>query len=71
MVRPNPLVVGRSLGMLAPMESAMCSEAATGMSMVVTVSHEVLWVWFVLGIPRQLVSNRFESSSLLDSEHLT
>jgi hypothetical protein len=53
------------------MESAMCSEAATGMSMVVTVSHKVLWVWFVLGIPRELVSNRFESPSLLESEHLT
>jgi hypothetical protein len=71
MVCPNPLVVGRSLGMVALVESAMCSEAATRMSMVVTVPHEVLWVWFVLGIPRQLVSNRFESPSLMDSEHLT
>jgi hypothetical protein len=43
--------------MVAPVESTVCSEAATGMSMVVIVSHEVLWVWFVLGIPRQLVSN--------------
>jgi hypothetical protein len=71
MVRPNPLVVGRSLGMVAHVESVMCNEAGTRMSMVVIVSHEVLWVWFVLGIPRQLVSNRFESPSLLDSEHLT
>jgi hypothetical protein len=71
MVRLNPLVVGRSLGMVASVESAMCGEATTGMSMAVTVSHEVMWVWFVLGIPRQLVSNRFESPSLLDSEHLT
>jgi hypothetical protein len=33
-----------SLGMVASMESAMCSKVATGMSMVVTVSHEILWV---------------------------
>jgi hypothetical protein len=51
MVRPNPLVVGRSLGMVAPVESEMCSKAATGMSVVVIVSHEVLWVRFVLGVP--------------------
>jgi hypothetical protein len=57
MVCPDPLIVRRSLGMVAPVESTVCSEAATGMSMVVIVSHEVLWVWFVLGIPRQLVSN--------------
>jgi hypothetical protein len=57
--------------MVAHVESVMCNEAGTRMSMVVIVSHEVLWVWFVLGIPRQLVSNRFESPSLLDSEHLT
>ena len=29
------------------------------------------WVWFVWGITRQLVRNRYESPSLLDSEHLT
>jgi hypothetical protein len=57
MVRPDPLVVRRSLGMVALVEFTVCSEAATGMSMVVTVSHEVMWVWFVLVIPRQLVSN--------------
>jgi hypothetical protein len=57
--------------MVAPLESMMCSEDVTRMSTVVTVSHEVLWEWFVLGIPRQLVSNRFESPSLMDSEHLT
>jgi hypothetical protein len=57
--------------MLTPIESAMCSEAATRMSEVVILSHEVLWVRFVLGVPRELVSKRFESPSLLDSEHLT
>jgi hypothetical protein len=51
MVRPNLLVVGRSLGMVAPVKSEMCSKAATGMSVVVTVSHEVLWVRFVLRVP--------------------
>jgi hypothetical protein len=51
MVRLNPLVVGWSLGMVAPAESKMCSKAATRMSVVVIVSHEVLWVWFVLGVP--------------------
>jgi hypothetical protein len=42
MVRPNPLVIERSLGMVAPVESEMCSKAATGMCVVVIVSHEVL-----------------------------
>jgi hypothetical protein len=51
MVRPNPLVVGRSLGMVAHVESEMCSKAAIGMSVVVIVSHEVLWVRFVLRVP--------------------
>jgi hypothetical protein len=37
--------------MVAPVESEMCSKAATGMSVVVIVSHEVLWVQFVLGLP--------------------
>jgi hypothetical protein len=32
-------------------KSEMCSKAATGMSVVVTVSHEVLWVRFVLRVP--------------------
>jgi hypothetical protein len=71
MVRPNPLVVERSPGMVTSVDSAACSRAVSGICIVVIVSHEVLWVWFVLGIPRQLVSNRFESPSLLDSEHLT
>jgi hypothetical protein len=44
MVRPNPLVVRQSLGMVTPMESGMCSEAATGMSEVMILSHEVPWV---------------------------
>jgi hypothetical protein len=56
--------------MVAPFES-MTIRTVSGICMVVIVSYEVLWVWFVLGIPRQLVSNRFESTSLLDSEHLT
>jgi hypothetical protein len=51
MVCPNPLVARRSLGMVAPVESEMCSKAATGMRAVVIVSHEVLWVRFVLGLP--------------------
>jgi hypothetical protein len=58
MVCPNPLVVGWSLGMVAPMESKMCSKATTRMSVVVIVSHEVLWVRFVLGVPTSwLVTN--------------
>jgi hypothetical protein len=44
MVRPDPLVVERSLGMVTPVESAMCGEGAIGVSEVVIVSHEVLWV---------------------------
>jgi hypothetical protein len=44
MVHPDPLVVGRSLGMVTPVESTMCSEATARMSEVVIVSHEVLWV---------------------------
>jgi hypothetical protein len=51
MVCPNPMVVGRSQGMVAPVESKMCSKAATGMCAVVIVSHEVLWVRFVIGVP--------------------
>jgi hypothetical protein len=57
--------------MVAPVESEVCGEATTRICMVVIVSHEVLSVSFVLRIPRQLVSNLFESPSLLDSEHLT
>jgi hypothetical protein len=51
MVCPNPLVVERSLGMVAPVESEMCSKAAIGMCVVVIVSHKVLWVRFVTGVP--------------------
>jgi hypothetical protein len=64
MVRPNPLVVRRSLGMVAPVESEMCSKAATRMSAVVIVPHEVLWVRFVLGVPTSWLgidSNRHHS----------
>jgi hypothetical protein len=64
MVRPNPLVVGWSLGMVAPVESEMCSKAATGMCAVVIVSHKVLWVRFVIGVPTSWLgidSNRHRS----------
>jgi hypothetical protein len=64
MVRPNPLVVGRSLGMVAPMESEMYIKAATGMSAMVIVSHEVMWVCFLLGVPTNglgIDSNRHRS----------
>jgi hypothetical protein len=64
MVRPNPLVVGQSLGMVAPVESQMCSKATTRMSVVVIVSHEVPWIWFVLGVPTSWLvtdSNRHRS----------
>jgi hypothetical protein len=47
---PNTLVVTRSLGMVAHVESEMCIKASTGMCVVVIVSHEVLWVRFVLGV---------------------
>jgi hypothetical protein len=57
MVRPNPLVVGRSLGMVAPVESEMCIKAATGMCVIVIVSHEVLWVLFVIGVPTSWLGN--------------
>jgi hypothetical protein len=64
MVRPNPLVIGRSLGMVAPVESEMCSKAATGMCAVVIVSHEVMWVRFMIGVPTSWLgidSNRHRS----------
>jgi hypothetical protein len=32
-------------------ESKTCNKAATGMSVVVIVYHEVVWVRFVLGVP--------------------
>jgi hypothetical protein len=50
--------------MVAPVESEMYSKAATGMSAVVIVSHEVLWVRFVLGVPTNglgMDSNRHRS----------
>jgi hypothetical protein len=64
MVHPNPLVVGWSLGIVTPVESVKCSKANTGMSVVVIVSHEVLWVRFVLGVPTNWIvtdSNRHRS----------
>jgi hypothetical protein len=42
----------------------MCSKAATGMSVVVIISHEVLWVRFVLRVPTNWLvtdSNRHRS----------
>jgi hypothetical protein len=64
------LKVGRSLG------SAVhdCYPATFTWKVLLVIcscSSLDLWVWFVWGINHQLVKNRFESSSLLDSEHLT
>jgi hypothetical protein len=50
--------------MVAPVESEMCSKADTGMCAVVIVSHEVLWVRFVIGVPTSWLgndSNRYRS----------
>jgi hypothetical protein len=50
--------------MVAPMESEMWNKAAIGMSVVVIISHEVLWVRFVLGVPTSWLgtdSNRHRS----------
>ena len=57
MVCPKPLVVERSLVMVAPVESEICSKAATGMCAMVIVSHKVLWVRFVIGVPTVLLGN--------------
>jgi uncharacterized protein (DUF486 family) len=43
--------------MVAPMESEMCRKAATGMCVVVIVSHGVLWVQFVIGVPASWLGN--------------
>jgi hypothetical protein len=62
------LAIGWSLG------SAVydCYPASfTWMVSLVTCSSLDRWVWFVWGINHQLVRNRFELPSLLDSEHLT
>jgi hypothetical protein len=62
------LAVGRSLG------SAVhdCYPTTfTWKVLLVICSSLDRWVWFVWGINHQLVRNQFESSSLLDSEHLT
>jgi hypothetical protein len=61
------LVVGRSLGTAAPVYPA----TFTGIVSLVICRSLDRWVWFVWGINHQLVRNRFESPSLLDSEHLT
>jgi hypothetical protein len=70
MVRPNPLVVRRSQGMVAlwnPRCAARlllneCSGDCMSRSTVGTICHRSTY---------QLVRKRFESPSLLDSEHLT
>jgi hypothetical protein len=61
------LAVGWSLGTAAP----VCPTTFTWMVLLVIYSLLDRWVLFVWGINHQLVRNRFESSSLLDSEHLT
>jgi hypothetical protein len=61
------LVVGWSLGTMAPVYPV------TFIWIVLLVISSSLdrWVWFVWGINHPRVRNRFESPSLLDSEHLT
>jgi hypothetical protein len=61
------LAVGWSLGTAAP----VCPTKFTWILSLVIYSSLDQWVWFVWGINHQLVRNRFESPSLLDSEHLT
>ena len=61
------LAVERSLGSAVP----DCYPTATWKVSLVICSSLDRWVWFVWGINHQLVRNRFESPSLLDSEHLT
>jgi hypothetical protein len=61
------LAVGRSLGTMAPVYPA----TFTGIVSLMICSSLYRWVRFVWGINHQLVRNRFESPSLLDSEHLT
>jgi hypothetical protein len=61
------LAVGWSLGTTAP----VCPVTFTCIVSLVICSSLDWWVWFVWGINHQLVRNRFESPSLLHSEHLT
>jgi hypothetical protein len=61
------LAVGWSLSTTVPVYPA----TFTGIVSLVICSSLDRWVWFVWGINHQLVRNRFESPSLLDSEHLT
>jgi hypothetical protein len=61
------LAIGRSLGTTAPVYPV----TFIGIVSLVICSSLDRWVWFVWGINHQLVRNRFESPSLLDSEHLT
>jgi hypothetical protein len=43
--------------MVARVESKMCGKNATGMCAVVIVSHKVLWVRFVIGVPTSWLGN--------------
>jgi hypothetical protein len=61
------LAVGWSLGTAAP----VCPTIFTWIVSLMICSSLDRWVWFVWGRNHQLVRNRFESPSLLDSEHLT
>jgi hypothetical protein len=61
------LVVGWSLGTAVP----VCPATFTWIVLLVICSSLDQWVWFVWGINYQLIRNRFESLSFLDSEHLT
>jgi hypothetical protein len=61
------LAVGWSLGTAAPVYPATFIWIVS----LVICSLPDRWVWFIWGINHQLVRNRFESPSILDSEHLT
>jgi hypothetical protein len=43
--------------MVAHVESEMCSKGATRMCEVVIVSHKILWVRFVIGVPTGWLGN--------------
>jgi hypothetical protein len=62
------LAVGRSLG--SAVHDFYLAMFTWIVSLVICNSLD-RWVWFVWGINHQLVRNRFESPSLLDSQHLT
>jgi hypothetical protein len=64
----SPSWIGVVLDSILAMSSSRC---LPGKCHWWLVDHFSRWVWFVWGINHQLVRNRFESPSLLDSEHLT